>query len=226
MLGFGLSLDAKPVVPLQLGARAQLKMCSEFKMCSERFFWYAHSLPSQLIMASRSSRPVDAYVGRRARQRRLELGLSCEAVAQVVALPMKRLQDFEGGFLRLEPAELADVAEALQVPLGYFYGQDTLHESLQGPDVSRFQAFGPRLTPSTAQQFQENADRQKNGVLWIVAEECRSFYAFAVTEDGVGSGWLAADSLAELRQYLPLGLFRSDVQPSETPGIIEVWGSW
>jgi hypothetical protein len=59
--------------------------------------------------------------------------------------------------------------------------------------------------------------------MWVVLEEGGYFVAFAVTEDGVGSGWLAADSLTELRQQLPSGLGRSNVQPSETPGVIELW---
>jgi hypothetical protein len=92
------------------------------------------------------------------------------------------------------------------------------------PPFTRLQAFGPRLTPSTAQQLQEDADRRGAGMMWIVLEEGGSFVAFTVTEDGVGSGWLAAKSLAELRQHLPSGLARSNVQPSETPGIIEIWG--
>jgi hypothetical protein len=60
-------------------------------------------------------------------------------------------------------------------------------------------------------------------MMWIVAEGDGYFLAFPVTEDGIGSGWLAADSLTELRQNLPRGLVRSNVQPSETPGIIEIW---
>jgi hypothetical protein len=58
--------------------------------------------------------------------------------------------------------------------------------------------------------------------MWVVAEGDRYYYAFTVADDGIGSGWLAANSLAELRQYLPSGLVRSDIQPSQTPSIIEI----
>jgi hypothetical protein len=92
------------------------------------------------------------------------------------------------------------------------------------PPLTRLQAFGSRLTPSTAQQLQEDAGRNGAGMIWLVIEEGGYYVAFTVTEDGVGSGWLAADSLAELREQLPLGLLRSNIQQSETPGIIEIWG--
>jgi transcriptional regulator with XRE-family HTH domain len=174
-------------------------------------------------MASRSSRLIDAYVGRRARERRLELGLSCEVVAEMVSLPPEAVRDFEVGSLRLEPAKLADVAAALHIPVRYFYCETKQGESSQVVDVRRLQAFGPRLTPSTAQELQEIGGRQKRCLLWMIAEVHRFFYAFVVTEDGVGSGWLTADSLTKLRRYLPSGLVRSNIQPSETPGVIEIW---
>jgi hypothetical protein len=174
-------------------------------------------------MGSIPFRPIDLHVGRRARERRQELRLSCEMVAKVVSLPVQTIENFEAGFFRLEPVKLADVAAVLLVPLCYFYGEAKQGETWQGLEISRLQAFGPRLTPSKAQELQENAGREEGHPLWMISEVRCYFYAFAVTEDGVGSGWLAADSLTKLRQYLPSGLVRSDVQPSETPGLIEIW---
>lgn len=101
-------------------------------------------------MASRSSRLIDVYVGRRARERRLELGLSCEVVAKMVSLSPEAVRDFEVGSLRLEPAELADVAAALQIPVRYFYCETKQDESSQGVDARRLQAFGPQLIPPAA----------------------------------------------------------------------------
>jgi hypothetical protein len=92
-----------------------------------------------------------------------------------------------------------------------------------GLGVSRRRAFGPRLTPAMAQELQKNAERSGNRLMWIVAEERRYFFAFPVTEDGIGSGLLKTHSLTELRQYLPRGLVRADLQPSEAPSIIEIW---
>jgi hypothetical protein len=137
------------------------------------------------------------------------------------------------GFHRLGSEAMSLVSSELRIAEGSKMGRHTgecligLHtprkEAEQG--ACRLQAFGPQLTRSAAQELQENAGGRGNGVLWMVAEEYRRFYAFAITEDGIGSGWLAADSLSELRQYLPPGLVRSNIQPSETPDIIEIWVS-
>jgi hypothetical protein len=84
-------------------------------------------------------------------------------------------------------------------------------------------AFGSRLTPATAQQLQEDAGHRGAFMMWVVAERPGHFIAFSVTEDGIGSGWLAAGSLAELRQDLPSGLVRLHMQPSEVSSAIEIW---
>lgn len=112
--------------------------------------------------------------------------------------------------------KIARFRHLIERPVGISCNKSNLHDR-------RLQAFGPQLTSSTVQQLQEDADRQGDSMMWIVVEEHGYFLAVSVTEDGVGSGWLAGDSLTELRQHLPLGLVRSDVQPSETPSIIEIW---
>jgi hypothetical protein len=86
-----------------------------------------------------------------------------------------------------------------------------------------YKAFGSRLTPATAHQLQEDAGHLGAYMIWVVRERSGHFFAFPVTEDGIGSGWLAAGSLAELRQDLPSGLVRSHMQPSEVPSAVEIW---
>jgi hypothetical protein len=84
-------------------------------------------------------------------------------------------------------------------------------------------AFGSRLTPTAAQQLQEDVGHRGACMMWVVAERPGHFIAFSVTEDGIGSGWLAAGSLPELRQDLPSRLVRCHMQPSEVPGVVEIW---
>lgn len=77
-----------------------------------------------------------------------------------------------------------------------------------------------------AQQLQAEADRAHKNLVWLVAEESDGrFTARPITDDGVMQSVLMAESLTELRQMLPPGLVRSDFQPSEIPGIVEVWVS-
>ena len=81
----------------------------------------------------------------------------------------------------------------------------------------------PPLTPERAQVLQGELERGGVWLVWFVVEEERRFIALPVTEDGVEAGIIIASSLTRLRQSMPLGLVRSDLQPSELPGVIEVW---
>jgi hypothetical protein len=83
----------------------------------------------------------------------------------------------------------------------------------------------PPLTLERAQVFQGELEREGGWLVWIVLETKRRFVALPVTEDGVQAGIITASSLTKLRQSMPLGLVRSDLQPSELPGVIEVWHS-
>jgi hypothetical protein len=81
----------------------------------------------------------------------------------------------------------------------------------------------PLLALERAQVLQGESERGGVWLVWIVVEEKRMFVALPVTEDGIQAGTITASSLTRLRQIMPLGLVRSDLQPSELPGVIEVW---
>src|SRR5579875_2639881 len=79
----------------------------------------------------RSGRPkpdaVDVHVGARLRQRRIELGLSQERLAEAVGLTFQQIQKYERGINRVGASRLWDLARVLRVPIEFFYRneQDT-----------------------------------------------------------------------------------------------------
>lgn len=82
------------------------------------------------------------------------------------------------------------------------------------------------MKQNEAQKLQVEADWVDKDLVWLVLEQVDgSFLARPLTEDGAMSSILTAETLTELRQRLPLGLIRSDIQPAEIPGIVEVWHS-
>jgi hypothetical protein len=82
------------------------------------------------------------------------------------------------------------------------------------------------MKQAEAQKLQTEADWAQKNLVWLVTEQDDGrFIARPLTDDGVLPSTLVADSLTELRQLLPLGLLRSDIQPAELPGIVEVWHS-
>lgn len=64
---------------------------------------------------------IDTYVGKRLRRRRRLLGLTQQALAERVGIRFQQIQKYECGANRISAARLFELAEALNVPIQYFY---------------------------------------------------------------------------------------------------------
>lgn len=64
---------------------------------------------------------VDAAVGKRIRQRRTELAMSQEKLAEALGLTFQQVQKYEKGVNRVGASRLFDLARVLAVPLEYFF---------------------------------------------------------------------------------------------------------
>ncbi len=88
----------------------------------------------------RSSTAIDAYVGRRLKQRREELGLSQEKLADFLGISFQQVQKYERGFNRVGASRLFQIGEALAVPTAYFFegiepqNRGSLAEDNNSPD--------------------------------------------------------------------------------------------
>jgi len=69
---------------------------------------------------------IDHHVGKRIRRRRRLLGLTQQQLAQSVGIRFQQIQKYESGANRVSASRLFELAEALDVPVQYFY------EGLQG----------------------------------------------------------------------------------------------
>lgn len=69
----------------------------------------------------RSSTAIDAYVGRRLKQRREELGLSQERLADLLGISFQQVQKYERGFNRVGASRLFQIGEALSVQTAFFF---------------------------------------------------------------------------------------------------------
>jgi len=64
---------------------------------------------------------VDLHVGARVRMRRKALGISQQAFAAALGMSSPQVQKYESGANRLSASKLWLAAEALQVPVTYFF---------------------------------------------------------------------------------------------------------
>ena len=76
--------------------------------------------------------PVDLYVGKRLRQKRLECGISQDELAASVDLTFQQIQKYERGINRISSSKLFDFAKFLRVSIQYFFeGLDEYGNAVQ-----------------------------------------------------------------------------------------------
>jgi transcriptional regulator with XRE-family HTH domain len=81
------------------------------------------------------ARAIDAYVGSRIRDRRIELGASLDELANRAGIDAGQLNDLENGIERISPDMLVSIATALRCPLSWLFGLRT--EALPGLGFTR-----------------------------------------------------------------------------------------
>lgn len=89
----------------------------------------------------RSSTAIDAYVGRRLKQRREELGLSQEKLADFLGISFQQVQKYERGFNRVGASRLFQLSEALTVTTSFFF--EGLEHSNKGFAEDVDKSFSP-----------------------------------------------------------------------------------
>ncbi|RAK56841.1 helix-turn-helix domain-containing protein [Phenylobacterium deserti] len=64
---------------------------------------------------------IDVHLGKRLRRRRRLLGLTQQQLADACGVRFQQIQKYECAANRMSAARLWQLAEALEVPVGYFY---------------------------------------------------------------------------------------------------------
>ena len=79
--------------------------------------------------------PVDAHVGQRIRQRRWMAGMTQQQLAEKVGIKFQQIQKYETGMNRVSASRLFDVAQALDVPVSFFFEGLGGGAAAAGPDA-------------------------------------------------------------------------------------------
>ena len=64
---------------------------------------------------------IDEHLGGRLLRRRRSLGLTQDQVAAAIGVRFQQVQKYECGANKMSAARIWELAQALQVPVGYFY---------------------------------------------------------------------------------------------------------
>ncbi|MCC5976565.1 MAG: helix-turn-helix transcriptional regulator [Salinarimonas sp.] len=84
-----------------------------------------------MLQNKKSPNEIDFEIGRRIKSRRNALGLNQQHLAQRIGVSYQQVQKYENGTDRVGAARLLQIAQALDVPIDFFYrvgdGDDPEH---------------------------------------------------------------------------------------------------
>jgi transcriptional regulator with XRE-family HTH domain len=72
-------------------------------------------------VAREGPNPIDKHVGARIRERRKELQMSQEKLAEYLGLTFQQVQKYERGANRVSASKLFEIAKALQASVAFFF---------------------------------------------------------------------------------------------------------
>lgn len=125
--------------------------------------------------AQKSLTEIDAYVGRRIRERRLLLGASQEQRAADIGLIFQQIQKYERGFNRVSASRLFRLTHVLDVPIARFYDGISApsRDDLAADDISKLLSDSATLRFIKAHYGIKDATvhRQVREIASIMADE-------------------------------------------------------
>jgi transcriptional regulator with XRE-family HTH domain len=106
---------------------------------------------------------IDQHVAWRVRERRIMLGLTQQELAERIGVTYQQQHKYEKATNRISASRLYEMAEALQVPVSYFY------EGLSDHDARRPVAPRERLALEMARSFNAIANPALQQALSVLA---------------------------------------------------------
>ncbi|MCC7426354.1 MAG: helix-turn-helix transcriptional regulator [Alphaproteobacteria bacterium] len=99
---------------------------------------------------------VDRHVGARIRERRVMLGLSQQQLAQLIGVTYQQAHKYERGLNRIAAGRLYEIAQALDVPVGWFFsGLDQGGRALPNAQQRRGLELARYFTAIRSERHQE-----------------------------------------------------------------------
>lgn len=117
--------------------------------------------------------PTDVYVGRRVREARVAKGMSQTDLGDQLSVSFQQVQKYEKGTNRIGASRLLQTAQALNVPVEYFFdGIDGGYDDREAPTNAKLSRKAI-ATATKLHQIQDEAMRREIIRLIDVAAETR-----------------------------------------------------
>jgi transcriptional regulator with XRE-family HTH domain len=113
---------------------------------------------------------TDVHIGRRMRERRVQMGLSQSELAEGLGISFQQVQKYESGANRISGSRLWDISKLLQVPVGYFF--EGLQQTVEPGAEVQEEALMDRQTLEIARAVNRIEDDQLKTQLVRLVKAC------------------------------------------------------
>jgi transcriptional regulator with XRE-family HTH domain len=108
---------------------------------------------------------IDLHVGKRLRRRRRLLGLTQQQLAESVGIRFQQIQKYECGANRVSASRLFELAEALDVPVQYFYEGLSRRDETPAEDVLAADILSQKETVDLIRAYYRLGERPRKRLL-------------------------------------------------------------
>lgn len=109
---------------------------------------------------------IDVHLGKHLRRRRRLLGLTQQQLAETVGVRFQQIQKYECGANRISAARLWQLAEALEVPVSYFYdGLSTTRRDPRADATESGEMFARKETLDLVRAYYMLGERPRRRLL-------------------------------------------------------------
>ena len=108
---------------------------------------------------------IDLHLGKRLRRRRRLLGLTQQQLAIAVGVRFQQIQKYECGANRISAARLWQLAEALEVPVSYFFDGLAEGQAANDPSEGGGEMFARKETLDLIRAYYQLGERPRRRLL-------------------------------------------------------------
>ncbi|MGH1457460.1 MAG: helix-turn-helix domain-containing protein [Paracoccaceae bacterium] len=101
---------------------------------------------------------VDVHVGKRVRHRRWLVGMTQQQLAEQVGIKFQQIQKYETGANRVSASRLWDIADALDVPVSFFFEGMEAEVEAEAAETEVAEAAVPSSVPADLMGDKEALD--------------------------------------------------------------------
>lgn len=104
--------------------------------------------------------PVDTHVGKRIRHRRWLIGMTQQQLAEQVGIKFQQIQKYETGANRVSASRLWDIAEALDIPVSFFF-EGISEDKLEGAMDTQSDLMGDKEALDLVRSYYSIPENQR-----------------------------------------------------------------